>query len=340
VDELTLRAQEFRERHGVPGLAAAVVTADGIQAAAVGTRVRGQAERVGDGDRWHLGSCGKAVTAALFARLVDSGRAAWADTVADLLRDTGPHPAWSGVTIADLLTHFAGLPANLTPAEMRAAYSATEPEPVQRGEAAARVLSLPPRRYGHFLYSNLGYTLAGAAIERICGVSYQEALGREILRPLGMASAGFGPPADDSPWGHRPRLLAYGQGKAIDPASMSLPHPADNPPVMTPAGRLHVTMADWARFIRLFLRDGGDLLSAGSLERLTAAPAGRRSFQGMGWGFPAGDAPIAYAQQGSNLRWVATALVHRDRRKAVLIATNDGRRSLLRASVKWAIGLL
>ena len=340
-DELTAQARAFRDKHGVPGIAAAIVTAEGLETTAVGVRLRGGAEPVGRDDKWHIGSCCKSMTAVLFARLVDSGKAAWQGTVADLLRDTNPHPAWGEVTITDLLTHFAGLPANLTQAARKAAYADTDPGPVQRTETAARALSGPPRKYGQFLYSNLGYTLAGAAIERISEVSYEDALRREVLEPLGMSSAGFGAPTGEAPWGHPPRWLLYGKGKAVDPTNMSPPRPADNPSVMTPAGRLHVSLADWARFIRLFLAGGGDLLTADSLQRITTPPAGRQSSQGMGWALPVSDrSRIAYAQQGSNLRWVATAVVDRDRRKAVLIATNDGRLRLLRPSLDLGIKLL
>jgi len=340
-DDLTAKIRAFRDRHGLPGIAAALVSVDGIRTSATGVRVRGETGPVGIADRWHIGSCGKAMTAALYARLVQDGQTQWQATVADLLDDVNPHPAWRGTTITDLLTHCAGLPANLTRAAMKAAYSNMEPGAVQRTEVTTRALSRPPVRYGNFLYSNLGYTIAGAAIERITGVPYEEALSREILQPLGVASAGFGAPTGDAPWGHRPRWLVYGRGQAVDPHIMSLPHPADNPPVMTPVGRLHVSLDDWARFVRLFLHEGGDMLTVDSLQRITMPPNGRQSYQGMGWAVPDREAsPIAYVQQGSNLRWVATALVDRDRRKAVLVATNDGRLSLLKPCVRLAVDLL
>jgi CubicO group peptidase (beta-lactamase class C family) len=280
------------------------------------------------------------MTAVLFARLVESGRATWQDSVADLLGDAGPHPAWGGVTVTDLLTHFAGLPANLTRAQMKAAYAATEPETDQRAEVARWALSRPPVKPGHFRYSNLSYTLAGAAIERITKLSYQDALRREVLEPLGISSAGFGAPSGEAPWGHPPRRLLYGKGKPVRPDDISLPQPADNPPVITPAGRLHISLPDWARFIRLFLRGGPGLLTADSLDRITTPPAGRKSLQGMGWAVPATGSPYAYLQQGSNLRWVATARVDTDRRRAALVATNDGRLSLFRPNLRLAAELL
>ncbi|MDO0939123.1 serine hydrolase domain-containing protein [Streptomyces sp. DG2A-72] len=341
--DLTARLRSFHKQHGLPGIAAAVVTADSVLMAATGTRVRGGSDPVGEADTWHIGSCGKSMTAALWARLVQRGQATWEDTVSELFCDLDPkpHPAWQTVTITDLLSHFAGLAGNLTQADLKAAYSKEESPADQRTEVAARALAAPPVRYGRFLYSNLGYTIAGAAIERVTGEPFDSAMGREILHPLGMSSAGFGPPSGDQPWGHRPRWVMLGRGEAIAPNEMSLPHPADNPPVMTPAGRLHVSLADWARFVRLFLTDGPDFLTAESVGLLTTSPPGRKSSQGLGWAIPAGGSPpIAHAQQGSNMRWIATALVHRDRHHAVLIVCNDGRQRLLRACARLGLALV
>jgi hypothetical protein len=50
--------------------------------------------------------------------------------------------------------------------------------------------------------------------------------------------------------------------------------------------------------------------------------------------------PIAHAQQGSNMRWIATALVHRDRHHAVLIVCNDGRQRLLRECARLGLALV
>ena len=64
----------------------------------------------------------------------------------------------------------------------------------------------------------------------------------------------------------------------------------------------------------------------------------------MGWAIPTGrrwgSGRIAYAQQGSNRYWVATALVGASRRSAALIVCNDGRTRLLAASAKLAADLL
>src|SRR5688500_17405903 len=58
----------IRERHDLPALAGAIITLDGIEAIGVdGVRRRGGSERATIDDRFHLGSCTKAMTATLIA---------------------------------------------------------------------------------------------------------------------------------------------------------------------------------------------------------------------------------------------------------------------------------
>ena len=183
----------------------------------------------------------------------------------------------------------------------------------------AAALARAPRRPGRFRDSNLGYVVIGAAIERIAGAPYEQALATHVLEPLGIASGGFGaPPAIR---GHR----------AHTPAPPDDPR-ADNPPVMGPAGRLHLTLQDWARFQQVFLTEGGGFLEPASVERLlTPAKA-----QSPGWA-PAG---ASMGQQGSNTFWVATALIDRRRECTAMVVCNDGRRRLLAATAKLAARLL
>ncbi|MDG4832073.1 serine hydrolase [Solwaraspora sp. WMMD1047] len=343
---LTAALDAYRRRTRTPGIGVALVPAVGEPTVAVGgERVRGQGDPVEPADRWHIGSCMKAMTAVVVARFVDRGELAWSTPVAELFDADAAHPGWRAVTLAEVLTHTAGVPANPTADELRAALTDPTPLPVQRSRLARQTLDRPPGPKGRFRYSNLGYTLVGAALERRTGAPFEEVLAAEVLRPLGMTTAGFGPPAADQPWGHRARFavrgLGVGRGPAVGPADRSLRHPPDNPPVLSPAGRLHLGLSDWAAFIRIFLARPESLVSAGSLERIVTPPAGAE--QGMGWWVPGGGSlryRVAYAQQGSNARWVATAVVSPDRSAAALITCNDGRTRILTSVLNFGIGLL
>ncbi len=257
------------------------------------------------------------MTAALYARLVERGEAEWGAPVTTLFPDLEIDPGWSAVTIDDVFVGESGLQPDLSRAAMEAAYDDVRPLPAQRSEATAAALARAPRRPGRFRYSNLGYVVIGAAIERIAGAPYEQALATHVLEPLGITSGGFGaPPAIR---GHRART----------PAPPDDPR-ADNPPVMGPAGRLHLTLQDWARFQQVFLTEGGGFLAPASVERLLTPKASRRL----------GPRRRLAGQQGSNTFWVATALIDRRRERAVMVVCNDGRRRLLAATAKLAARLL
>ena len=257
---------DFRQEHAVPALGGALVDRDGgLDVDVVGVRIRGGDDPVTRGDRWHIGSCCKSITAVLYARLVERGDAKWGAPLPALFPDLAPaiDPAWATVTIDDVFVSQAGLPANLGRAEMKAAFRDATPLVEQRTAVTAAALARPPRRPGRFLYSNLGYIVIGAAIERITGLPFESALALHVLDPLGVGSAGFGPPPDL--WGHGGRMLALGPlglfdiggGAPADPERIE----SDNPGVMSPAGRLHITLEDWATLQRVFL--GGATASCG-----------------------------------------------------------------------------
>ncbi len=235
----------------MPALGAALVTRDGgLDVDVVGVRIRGGDDPVTPDDPWHIGSCCKSVTAVLYARLVERGDAEWGIPLPALFPDLADtiDPGWAAVTIDDVFVSQAGLPANLGRAEMKAACGDAAPLERQRTAATTAALARPPRRPGRFLYSNLGYIVIGAAIERITGLPFESALALHVLEPLGITSAGFGPPREL--WGHGGRMLALGplglvdigRGAPADPERVE----SDNPAIMTPAGRLHLTLADWA----------------------------------------------------------------------------------------------
>ncbi len=343
-DQLRSHLVEFRERHSIPALGAALVTRDGLAGMdIVGVRIRGGGDPVVRDDRWHIGSCGKSITAALWARLVERGDAEWGARLPDLFPDlaTAIDPGWRTVTIYDVCVSEGGLPANLGRAEMAAAFRDTRPLREQRTTTTAAALARPPRRPGRFFYSNLGYIVIGAAIERITDLPFESALTTHVLEPLEIRSGGFGPPP--LLWGHGGRMLQLGplglvdlgRGSPADPCNVE----SDNPAVMGPAGRLHLTLEDWARFQRVFLTHGDGFLLPATVERLLTPATGRGDRQALGWA-PARGSDVSFGQQGSNTFWVATALIDRGRERTAMVVCNEGRARLIKHSPGLAVRLL
>lgn len=310
---------EIRIEAGIPALGGAVVTADGLPWIGVsGVRQAGGQDAVTTNDRWHLGSNSKAMTAALYARLVEQGRARWQASMPALFPDIGVDPAWAGITIEHLLGHRAGVrDARSMPVWMIQAFAGND-IPALRSALARSVLgSAPPGPMGDFSYSNAGYVIAGAAIERITGEPWEDTMRRELFEPLGMASTGFGAPTGGNAWGHRGPGLS-----PMDPAGML----ADNPPALGPAGTVHASMEDYGRFLRVFLTNGGGWLSPESLAILTTPLAGEGQAYALGWGVVSGPTwtggQPALTHDGSNTMWLARTVVAPGRGSAAICVAN------------------
>ena len=115
---------------------------------------------------------------------------------------------------------------------------------------ASDVLGDPPRtRPGNSAnYSNADHVLAAAMLEARTGRSWSRLMEEELFEPLGLRSAGFGPPGSvdslDAPRGHSNSWFGLGRIRAGAPDFS-----ADNPPTRGPAGRVHMSLSDYAIFL-------------------------------------------------------------------------------------------
>ncbi|MDO9338132.1 MAG: serine hydrolase domain-containing protein [Caulobacter sp.] len=308
---------------GAPALAGAVVGVKGIQLIEfAGVRRLGEVPMVGPAEVWHLGSNSKAMTAALYGRLVDQGKARWGATLGQLFEGLTLDPAFAPMPIEALMGHRSGVldqPVMMGGFLLKA-HKDSRPLTAQRAEVAAQLLAKPPAgTVGNFAYSNVNYILVGAAIERITGQGWEEAITAQLFKPLAMTSAGFGAPKGNNAWGHRPLMGVAGPLKPVDPAGM-----ADNPPILGPAGTVHSNLTDYAKFLRLFLTDGGDVLKPATVRALTTPVPGEGRPYALGWGIstpPWAQGPVL-AHEGSNTMWHAVALVAPGRKLAFVGVAN------------------
>lgn len=310
---------------GVPALGYAVVGPDGLRALeAAGLRRTDRAAPMLSTDPWHVGGVTQAMTAALYARLVEQGRGAWGARLPALFPGVKLDPAWTDVRIEALLAHRAGLSdrALLTPERLRAMRQDPRPVAQQRASFAAEVLAKPPPGQPDALEPSLaGYVIAGAAIERLARADWESAITVGLFRPLGMNDAAFGPPRAEgdevAPTGHE---LAPGHVfKPVDASSL-----ADYPPALGPAGRVHLPLGDLAKFARLFLADGAGVLRPDSLVRLARPWSGMGEGGALGWETaerPWADGPVLSAE-GSNGLWRATVTIAPAKGLGVLTACN------------------
>lgn len=315
----------IRDKHTMPALGAAVIV-DGklVAVGATGVRRAGHDDEVTDGDLWHLGSCTKAMTATLCARFVEAHKLKWTATVAEGLPDLAAkmHADARAITVQHLLAHRAGLPGGPPPDLWSRLWQWSGSMREARTTVAAEMLAVAPNGAPgeRFAYSNAGYIVAGALLERVGDAGWEELMQRELWAPLGITSGGFGAPGDDKstaqPWGHR-------GGKDGMEALFS-----DNPKALGPAGTVHMTLRDWAKFALLHLgvpgSDGKLLLKAESLQDLHALPLG--GDYGLGWAVtkrPWAPGPIV-THNGSNTMWFCVAWLAPEAKFGVLVTCNHG----------------
>jgi CubicO group peptidase (beta-lactamase class C family) len=316
-------------RSGAPALAGMIVGRSGASWIGVrGVRRLGVADAVTRDDRWHLGSNTKAMTAALWARAVQAGKARWDMRVAEVFTDLTLHERLATATMDDLMRHRAGLldAPLMEQGWLRTSRTDTRSMAEQRAAVAAQLLAAaPPGRPGSFAYANVNYIIAGAALERIHGRPWEAQMATDLFAPLGITTGGFGAPVDPAPWGHR---AANGVSAPVAPGPL-----ADNPAALGPAGTAHMTLADYARFIAVFLDAGKGWLTQASLARLATPPEGPPPAYAYGWGTmrapwagrDRGVGPLL-THDGSNTFWYLSAAVAPERGLAIVTASNDAER--------------
>jgi CubicO group peptidase (beta-lactamase class C family) len=243
--------EPYLTQYNLPAIAAAVVK-DGkvVSAGAVGTRKAGVKIPVTINDRFHLGSDTKAMTALLAAMLVEEGKFRWDTTPADIFPEFARKmdPRFRRVTLEQLLSHTSGIPTDNEDIVKIYFEGMTQDGNLDDlrywlvQQWSKRPLESEPGT--KFAYSNMGYTIIGAMIERVMKKTWEEAITERIFIPLKFRTAGLGPQSSlgkiDAPLGHS---IVDGKMKPI----LAGPN-GDVPPIIGPAGIAHMSILDFARW--------------------------------------------------------------------------------------------
>lgn len=309
----------------LPALGAAIVTSSGVShLEVVGVRRYGGRTFATRDDRWHLGSTLKHQVAVLVARLVADGTLSWSKTLSDYFPELAAtmRAEYRTVTLRDLLSHTTSLPRDYTSgiSGARAAREAVVRWAVQQPPVVSP---------GTYAYSNVNFMVVGAIVERALDRDLERVMAERLWAPLGMTRAGFGQAgtagADDEPLGHS--LQANGARAIFDAGSPN----ADNPVEYSPAGRAHMSLADWGRFVSALLaaEQGRDtpVLSSASWRALTAQPYVLTGSDGYGYGMVIATRTWSLGRalfhDGTNTRHYALVGVAPGRDFAILIVSNQ-----------------
>lgn len=169
---------------------AMIVTLNGktVHQSAFGTDANG---------RFELASLSKAITAVCVDALIRSGRLRYDTRLEELLQGPIADPALARATVAQLVTHSAGIGPDSTQQTMRRWVGSTKP---RHDDVAATVMNRRNQKGtpGKFYYNNENYALLGVIVETVTGEDYANACNRLAVNGrarLSRSTGGF------APWG-------------------------------------------------------------------------------------------------------------------------------------------
>lgn len=264
-----------------------------------------------DGVYW-IASVTKPFTAVAVMQLVERGKISLDDEIQKYLPDYPSHDA--KITIEELLTHTSGIP---TYAE-GLTFAQRLREDLSVSQLIARFrdkpLDFPPGT--KWSYSDSGYVLLGAVIEKVSGLSYGQYLQKEIFGPAGMTHSRYGVNDEVVPGRvdgyertangfRRARYVSLTQGYA--------------------AGSILSTVDDLAAFDRALGRNV--LLKSETFERMVTPkilPDGTSTRMGLCWSVTALDGHPLYEHNGGIYGFSAHLLRMPDRHLFIAILSNDG----------------
>jgi CubicO group peptidase (beta-lactamase class C family) len=333
----------YLSRYQLPAVAAAAVREGQVVASgAVGVRRAGTDTPVRINDAFHIGSDTKGMTSLLAGMTVEEGNLQWSSTIGQSFPELAAtmDAGLGDVTLEQLLSHTSGIPSD-NDAFIRLLGESFSQETTNLDELRAWLIAkwrnqqLVAKPGTTFAYSNLGYTIAGAMIERAAKTTWEEMIVERIFTPLRLETAGFGPQGSvgrvDAPLGHE--IRADGTLKPI----LAGPY-ADNPLVCGPTGTVHLSILDfaaWASWQAGEGRRGPALVRPETLRKLHRqfiaipphdAPPGTppAGYYCLGWGI----ATLPFAREpflthtGSNNLNLAKVMLRPEQDFGIVLATN------------------
>ncbi len=258
-----------------------------------------------DGDtKFRLGSVTKQFTGVAILLLQDRGKLTLDAPVKTYLPDAPA--AWDKITVRHLLTHSSGIP-NFT---SFADYGSTKTLPATHATLIARFRDKPldfaPGE--KFSYSNSGYVLLSAMIEKLSGQSYAEFVTANLFKPLGMADTGYDSHAMILPR----RAAGYAPAKDgpvnADYISMTIPQGA---------GALYSTTRDLLKWQRGLY--GGKLLKPASLAAFRTP---YKSGYALGVGVQSADG-VTTIEHGGGIEGFNTSLAYDPDRKITVVVLGN-----------------
>ena len=209
-----------------------------------------------NGDIVRIASASKSFTATGLMQLVDRGLISLDDDVSDLIgfRVRNPHHPDTPITLKMILSHTASINDN-----GENYFTLDHINPAINGDCADAYFTYGPGE--GYNYSNLGMNLAGAILEKISGVRFDNYIRDNIIRPLGLYGGHNVDSLDASKFALIYRLkdgvYAVSDGpyksRAEDMPNYIMGYSA---PIFSPTGGVKISVEDLAKYVMMHINYG------------------------------------------------------------------------------------
>lgn len=324
-------AHQIREFYQLPAVGIGIIDSDGvITTSVIGNSKTENGIALNKQSKFQIASCTKSFTALLVAILVSEGKLRWSTTVKDVFNDMKIHPLNRKITILELLIHTSGLPQFWTDEEVFEIDSLIPGLEGSVGQQRKKFidfnLRMPPTfNKGEYHYSNAGYIVVAAMLEKITGHSYESLINKRIFEPLRLTSAEFGYSyLNDENQPHR-HLHRNENGVGILLQSTEWIPLA----IFNSCGFISLSMEDFALYIShcIQLQSGKSLLlpkniSEKLFENYHTLPNGFGV--GLGWQIIEINSTKTFGHTGSDQTVRAAMAINPRKKTGVVFATNIG----------------
>jgi CubicO group peptidase (beta-lactamase class C family) len=320
----TRRAADNSVQAGMVGAIYGEIEDQTIRMSAAGVIEQGTSTPLHNDHYMALGSNGKSMTAMLAGAMVDAGLVRWETRILEVLPELQGKilNAYEQVTLEQLLSHRSGL-LPLTSADEADSFDLTSvpDDPRERRMTAVQwILEQPPQAVPgvEFLYSNAGYTVAGAMLEKLGNDEYFRLLNSWVLEPLGLHLIP-GMPATT--------LVGQPKGHSGNPNTLITVDPQDElllliDDLLEPSGNDSMKASDYARYLQwhlVALKGQPTPIPSAYIEILLSASEGDYA---LGWVAVTFENRIVLTHMGNVDGFTTTAIMDRSGDKAVIGLTN------------------
>ncbi|MFN3529098.1 MAG: serine hydrolase domain-containing protein [Bacteroidia bacterium] len=174
--------RKLRTENQIPALGFAVVSPYSLNTSAIdGLASLADSNAIGLHSRFHLGSNSKAVTALMAFEMVKRGKIKWDTKIIEVFPELKAeiHKKYRKTTLADLLRHQSGLAPYTDGVSAMPWYHCTAGNSECRLMFSKTVLREKPQKLGKrqkMLYSNAGYVVVSAMLEKVGELSFENLL--------------------------------------------------------------------------------------------------------------------------------------------------------------------